>query len=165
MNVMDSKYDNKWKQMFREETHKIINIFADEVISIHHIGNTSIPGLSGQSIIDIMLVVKDIAIIDSFNEQMAGLEYECMGEFGIKGRRYYRKGKDRRTHRVHVFQEGNRENIDGHLAVRDYLRAQFDGTGQHEKRKESRHGMSAYANAKNSIVERTRKRRTLLLVV
>lgn len=38
MNVMDSKYDKKWKQMFREETHKIINIFADEVISIHHIG-------------------------------------------------------------------------------------------------------------------------------
>ncbi|WP_289142565.1 GrpB family protein [uncultured Brevibacillus sp.] len=153
MNVMDSEYYKKWKPMFREEAQKIINIFADEILSIHHIGSTSVPELSGQSIIDIMLVVKDIAIIDSFNEQMAGLEYECMGEFSIKGKRCYIKGKNLRTHRVHVFQEGDRENIDRHLAVRNYLRTHFERTGQRENRKVSRLGMTAYANAKQAFLK------------
>lgn len=44
-----------------------------------------------------------------------------MGEYGIPGRRFFRKGADRRTHHVHVFEEGNPE-IDRHLAFRDYLR-------------------------------------------
>ncbi|WP_312109841.1 GrpB family protein [Brevibacillus reuszeri] len=153
MNVMDSEYYKKWKPMFREEAQKISNIFADEMLSIHHIGSTSVSGLSGQSIMDIMLVVKEIALIDSYNEQMAGLEYECMGEFGIRGRRYYRKGKDLRTHRVHVFQEGNRENIDRHLAVRNYLRAHFERTGQDENRKVSRLGMVAYASTKQAFLK------------
>ncbi len=30
--------------------------------------------------------VKDIEKIDSFNEQMTGLGYECMGELDMKGR-------------------------------------------------------------------------------
>lgn len=46
-----------------------------------------------------------------------------MGEFGIPGRRYFRKGGDHRTHQLHVFQAGDRKNILRHLAVRDYLRA------------------------------------------
>ena len=46
-----------------------------------------------------------------------------MGEFGIPGRRYYRKGGENRTHQIHAFSEEDHWNIDRHLAVRDYLRA------------------------------------------
>lgn len=45
-----------------------------------------------------------------------------MGEFGIAGRRYFRKGGDERTHQVHIFEESNRADIGRHLAVRNYLR-------------------------------------------
>jgi GrpB-like predicted nucleotidyltransferase (UPF0157 family) len=50
-----------------------------------------------------------------------------MGEFGIKGRRYFRKtSKDGvRTHQIHAFAVGSPE-IDRHLAFRDYLRSHID---------------------------------------
>ena len=51
------------------------------------------------------------------------LGYECMGEFGIPGRRYFRKGGENRTHQIHVFAEADGRNVARHLAVRDYLRA------------------------------------------
>ena len=44
-----------------------------------------------------------------------------MGEFGIEGRRYYRKGGHDRTHQIHAFKVGD-SNILRHIAFRDYLR-------------------------------------------
>lgn len=46
--------------------------------------------------------------------------YEPRGESGISGRRYFAKGKDKRTHHVHIFQIGN-ENIEKHLIFKHYL--------------------------------------------
>lgn len=83
-----------------------------------------------------MPVVKDVKKIDSLNEQMTGLGYECMGELGMKGRRYFRKGGDNRTHQVHVFQEDNRVDINRHLAVRDYLRIHSEEVNHYGNLKE-----------------------------
>ncbi|MNI33849.1 dephospho-CoA kinase/protein folding accessory domain-containing protein [compost metagenome] len=122
MNVVVTEYNDNWKQKFNDESQLIKDIFGNELIDIHHIGSTSVPGLKSKPIIDIMPVVNEIENIDSFNEQMTGLGYECMGELGMKGRRYFRKGGENRTHQVHVFQVDNEEDINRHLAVRDYLR-------------------------------------------
>jgi GrpB-like predicted nucleotidyltransferase (UPF0157 family) len=53
---------------------------------------------------------------------MEALGYEVMGEYGIPGRRYFRKD-DRegiRTHHVHAFEAGSAE-AERHLAFRDYM--------------------------------------------
>ncbi|NOU96615.1 GrpB family protein [Paenibacillus sp. LMG 31456] len=158
MNVVVTGYNDNWKQMFREEAQKIKNIFGDELIDIHHIGSTSVPGLIAKPVIDIMPVVKDIEKIDSYNEQMIGLDYECMGEFGLKGRRYFRKGGDNRTHQVHVFQVENKEDINRHLAVRDYLRTHSEEAIQYGNLKESLakqfpNDIEAYMNGKDTFVK------------
>ena len=67
-----------------------------------------------------MPVVRDLAQVDACSVQFEALGYEVMGEFGIPGRRYFRKGGDERTHQIHIFQQDNRADIDRHLAVRDY---------------------------------------------
>ncbi|MDA1474956.1 GrpB family protein [Bacillus changyiensis] len=54
---------------------------------------------------------------------MIQLGYEPLGEAGIPGRRYDRKGGNHRTHHVHMFQFDHHEEIDRHIAVKDYLRA------------------------------------------
>lgn len=136
MNVVVTEYNDNWKQRFSEESQKIKDVFGNELIEIHHIGSTSVPGLKAKPIIDIMPVVKDIKKIDSFNEQMTGLGYECMGELGMKGRRYFRKGGDNRTHQVHVFQVDNRVDINRHLAVRDYLRIHSEEVNHYGNLKE-----------------------------
>ncbi|MNO47544.1 dephospho-CoA kinase/protein folding accessory domain-containing protein [compost metagenome] len=122
MDVTVTKYNEEWNLMFQEASRKIKEIFAEVLIDIHHIGSTSVPGLKAKPIIDIMPVVRNIEVIDNFNAQMTELGYECMGEFGMNGRRYFRKGGSNRTHQIHVFQVDNKIDIDRHLAVRDYLR-------------------------------------------
>lgn len=92
----------------------------------HHIGSTSVYGLPAKPIIDIMPVVRDIEAVDHSNSAFEQIGYECMGEYGIPGRRYLRKGKVERTHHVHIFEESNAHDIQRHLAVRDYLRAHAD---------------------------------------
>ena len=120
--VIVMEHQEDWKEKFNMEAEKIKQIFGDCMIDIHHIGSTSVEGLKAKPIIDIMPVVKNINEIDAFNKQMKALGYECCGEFGIPGRRYFRKGGDQRTHHVHMFQVDNHLDINRHLAVRDFLR-------------------------------------------
>jgi GrpB-like predicted nucleotidyltransferase (UPF0157 family) len=55
---------------------------------------------------------------------MRAIGYEAMGEFGIPGRRYFRRDSAAgvRTHQIHAFAAGS-THIRRHLAFRDYLRA------------------------------------------
>jgi GrpB-like predicted nucleotidyltransferase (UPF0157 family) len=123
MNVIVKNYDEDWVQLFKNEAKDIWVIFKDEILGIHHIGSTAVPNLKAKPIIDIMPLVKDIEIVDWFNEKMIEIGYEPLGEFGIRGRRYFRKGGENRTHQVHIFQSDNEFEIERHLAVRDYLRS------------------------------------------
>lgn len=59
-------YNPNWSNYFREEANNLQNIFQDELLVIHHVGSTSIPGLSAKPIIDIISVVKDIMKVDYF---------------------------------------------------------------------------------------------------
>lgn len=106
--------------MFKEEAAKLQTIFGNEIVDIHHIGSTSVPGLKAKPIIDIMPVVRDINTVDNYNIYMQEIGYEPKGENGIPKRRYFQKGGENRTHHVHIYQTGSYE-IKRHLAFRDYF--------------------------------------------
>ena len=76
-------------------------------------------GLKAKPVIDILPVVRDLEAVDALNRRFEAAGYECMGEFGIKGRRYYRKGGEERTHQIHIFAAANGKEIRRHLAFRD----------------------------------------------
>src|ERR1700723_1322421 len=97
-------YNPKWELEFKVEKSLLKNVFNDNLIKIYHIGSTSIPGMAAKPIIDIMPVVKSLEKVDSCNKAMEKLCYVPMGEYGIVGRRYFRKGAQKRTHNVHVFE-------------------------------------------------------------
>ena len=119
-------YRPEWAEAFQREAARIAKVLGENMVAIHHIGSTSVPGLCAKPIIDIMPVVRDIGAVDECNEGFIALGYTPMGEFGIPGRRYFHKGGDERTHHVHVFAEENKEAIERHLAVPAYLRAHAD---------------------------------------
>ena len=105
------------------ESSKIKNILKDILLSIDHIGSTSVPGLAAKPIIDMLPVVTNIKEVDKYNLEFERLGYECMGEFGIPGRRYFRKGgEEHRTFQIHFFGQNSTYDIKRHIAVRDYLR-------------------------------------------
>ncbi|MDP4147413.1 MAG: GrpB family protein [Bacillota bacterium] len=122
INIIVTNYDENWVQLFKNEANKIHEILNDEIVEIHHIGSTAVPNLKAKPIIDIMPIVKDIEMVDAFNAKMIEIGYEPLGEFGISGRRFFRKGGENRTHHVHMFQFDNDLEIERHLAVRDYLK-------------------------------------------
>lgn len=158
MKVKLVDHRDKWAQMFKDESYLIKGILGDELVDIHHIGSTSVSGLKAKPIIDIMPVVKSIEKVDLFNKQMEQLGYEPMGEFGIKGRRYFRKGTANRTHQIHVFQLDNQLDINRHLAVRDYLRTHPGDAKQYGDLKEDLakkfpNDILSYGNGKDSFVK------------
>ncbi|WP_301109882.1 GrpB family protein [Sporosarcina sp.] len=115
-------YREEWPVLFQEAATQIFSIFGDELIDIHHMGSTSIKGLAAKPIIDMMPVVKNINDADNYHPQMKSAGYEPLGEFGIPGSRYFRRGGDKRTHHVHIFEQGDLA-ITRHLAFCDYLRS------------------------------------------
>ena len=121
--VVVSEYDPRWPRLFAEEVEKISEILGENCVAVHHIGSTAVEGLAAKPIIDIMPVVRSLTEADRAAPALERLGYEYLGEFGIPGRRYLRKGGDERTHQVHIFACGDAANINRHLAVRDYLRA------------------------------------------
>lgn len=67
---------------------------------------------------------------------MEQLNYEVMGEFGIRGRRYFRKDNAAgiRTHHIHAFDVGSPE-LARHIAFRNFLRTHSEQARQYEKLK------------------------------
>lgn len=111
-------YDEKWPQLFEAESLLIKTVLGGVAENIHHIGSTSVPGLSAKPVIDILLEVSDISALD--NSAMTRVGYIARGENGITGRQYFIKGGDRRSHQVHAFAVGDIQVL-RHLAFRDYL--------------------------------------------
>lgn len=150
-------YRQEWTSMFREEANHLRHIFGEHLVAIYHVGSTSVPGLEAKPIIDIMVVVKDIKLVDEHNQFMQEIGYEPMGENGIAERRYFQKGGDRRTHHVHVYQIGS-PHVERHLAFRDYLRTHPDVATEYSdlKRKLAQQfpfDIESYIQGKERLVE------------
>lgn len=120
MKVTIVEYNPDWLDKFEKESKKLQSILGNNLNHIHHIGSTSVPGLMAKPVIDIMLDVSSLEFLDTITSQMETIGYEVMGEYGIPGRRYFRKGGDNRTHHIHAFKTGD-PNLVRHLAFRDYL--------------------------------------------
>lgn len=116
-----------WQTQAAAESQQVTQALGETVVAIHHIGSTAIPGIYAKPIIDLLVEVCDIAAVDDRNPFMAALGYQVMGEFGLPGRRYFRKDNAAgvRTHHVHVFAAGSPEVV-RHLAFRDFMTAHPD---------------------------------------
>lgn len=162
MKIEVVEYDQNWPALFAEEAEKIKGILGPELLEIHHIGSTSVQGLRAKPIIDILPVVRDIQIVDEHGLEFAALGYEALGEFGLKGRRYFRKGRKKRTHQVHIFSMDNAGEIIRHLALRDYLRSHPWKAREYARLKSELaalypHDPSAYMDGKDQFVQELEK--------
>lgn len=117
-------HDPDWLDDFERESASVAPAFGDLLVSLHHIGSTAILDIEAKPVIDMLAAVDDIGGVDAQNPKFEELGYEVMGEFGIPGRRYFRKdsASGERTHQIHAFQADSPE-VDRHLAFRDFMRA------------------------------------------
>ena len=152
-------YDPNWPLMFAREREQLAQALPEEVVlRLLHIGSTSVVGLSAKPIIDMLLIVEDIAAFDDYAQEMADLGYEGLGEYGLPGRRYYYKGGNQRTHQIHAYQYDNVQEIGRHIAFRDYLRTHPEVAQQYGAVKQkaavlNQRDIEGYMDAKNDFVK------------
>ena len=113
-----------WAAAFEAEASALEDALSDVPVQLHHIGSTAIPGIVAKPVIDMLGIVPTVERLDGRADRLTALGYEGLGEFGIPGRRYFRKNAADgvRTHQLHAFAVGSPE-IQRHLDFRDYLRA------------------------------------------
>jgi GrpB-like predicted nucleotidyltransferase (UPF0157 family) len=114
-------YDPQWADQFEAEKQSISAALGDRVAAIHHIGSTAIPGLAAKPVIDIMLVVRQLADFVECIAPLQKLGYSFIDYPQNIDRKFFRKGEPR-THHLHIVAENNAELRD-HLIFRDALRA------------------------------------------
>lgn len=160
--VVVCDYSPAWELAYQEEAAQIARILGENLKEIHHIGSTAVRGLQAKPIIDILPVVFRLEDVDCRNTAFEALGYACMGAFGIPGRRYYRKGGDRRTHQVHLFGADSIRDINRHLAVRDYLRCHAEEAAAYGRLKAELatkypYDIEAYCDGKDAFVKALEK--------
>lgn len=156
-------YDPKWPEMFAAEASVLREIIGDDLIALFHIGSTSVPGLKAKPIIDMLPVVRDVAALDALDCKFAAAGYESMGEFGIPGRRYFRKGGANRTHQLHAYQYDAVHAITRHVAYRDYMRAHAEARAAYGELKAALASrfpddIGAYCDGKDEFVKEYERR-------
>jgi len=115
-------HDPSWRDAFEAEAKRVAAALGENVVAVHHIGSTAIPNIFAKPVVDLLVEVRGIGGVDGRSSAMESLGYEVLGEYGISGRRYYRKDNREgiRTHNVHAFEAGSAEVV-RHLAFRDYM--------------------------------------------
>ena len=115
-------HDPRWRDAFEAEAKHVAAALGENVVAVHHVGSTAIPNIHAKPIVDLLVEVREIAEVDGRSSAMESLGYEVMGEYGIPGRRYFRKDNREgiRTHHIHAFEAGS-EEAERHLAFRDYM--------------------------------------------
>jgi len=115
---------------------KGLRVLGSNLVTVRHIGSTSVPGLAAKPIVDLMPIVTDLADLDRQRRCVEGLGYIWHGELGISGRRYCTLADEAgvRVVQLHFF-EVDSPHIERHIAFRDYLRARPEMARAYENEK------------------------------
>ena len=161
--VLVVPYDPQWPAKFERAAREVRAALGESVLVIHHIGSTSIPGIHAKPIIDMLAVASDLSRIESRSEAMRAIAFEPMGEFGIAGRRYFRRDNAAgvRTEQVHTFADQS-PHILRHLAFRDFLRTHPDIAQEYSQLKQRlaaahRFDIDAYMDGKDPFIRQTQE--------
>lgn len=153
-------YREIWPERFAKEAAILIEAMDSDQVVFHHIGSTSVPGLSAKPIIDILAEADSLDLFDEAADKLRLAGYEPRGENGIPGRRYFIKydADGERLVHLHAFEKGSLQ-IRRHLAFRDYLRVHPFRAAHYGKVKETASAMfpndiSSYiAYKENTVLE------------
>lgn len=161
---MLAAHDPSWAARFADEASLVTAALGGVLAELHHIGSTAVPGIVAKPVIDMLAVVWSVEALDASAPALAALGYEALGEFGIPGRRYFRKDSAAgvRTHQLHAFATGSAD-VARHLGFRDYLRAHPRAAHAYERLKQdlaerSAGSTRAYTSGKTAFVREVERR-------
>ncbi|MGE7880404.1 GrpB family protein [Bacillus sp. NPDC094077] len=129
------EYNIKWESEFYKLQTLINNAMEELVLSIEHVGSTSVKGLISKPILDIDIVIEDYEFFPEAVKRLETIGYYHQAEWSFKGREAFgRKNAfvpwDRKSikwmeHHLYVCDK-NSEELRRHVAFRNYLREHPD---------------------------------------
>lgn len=155
-----TEYSPEWPALFEAEADRLRELLAEAIVTVHHIGSTSVPGLAAKPIIDLLPVVRAIGDVDALAGSFRNAGYKAWGEYGLAGRRYFTKDRDGfRTHNIHIY-GADHPDIDRHVAFCAYLRANADVCWKYQSLKRAAYALhpadiEAYNDYKNGWIKHT----------
>lgn len=116
-------YDPSWPGEFEKIRREVEEALGSLVLSVEHVGSTSVPGLAAKPIIDLDVVIGNETALEDVILVMACLGYAHEGDLGIPGREAFcYEGKEHlMKHHLYVCRESSSE-LKRHMAFRDHLR-------------------------------------------
>jgi GrpB-like predicted nucleotidyltransferase (UPF0157 family) len=149
-------YNPAWPVQYEAEAAGVRAVLGDRVLTLEHVGSTSIPGLSAKPIIDMLLVVSDSSDELAYVPPMEAAGYTLR----IREPEWYEhrlfKGPGVNIN-LHVFSAGCPE-IARMMNFRDHLRSNADDRALYQRTKEALASrqwryVQEYADAKTEVID------------
>ena len=157
--VIVESYNSAWKKDFEDIRSELMAVLEGKVISIEHVGSTSVEGLSAKPIIDIDVVIEDEDAFPEVKAAMESIGYTHEGDLRIKGREAFKyEGKEHlRKHHLYVCTKDATE-LKKHITFRDHLRSHPEAVREYSKVKEegaklNPEDIDSYINYKAPFIE------------
>jgi len=148
-----SHYDSAWPSRFAELGARIESALGAGALAVEHIGSTSVPGLAAKPIIDVLVVVADVAEERSYVPALEDAGFVL--RVREAGHRMFRTpGRD--VH-IHVYSSGDHA-IRDYLDLRDWLRVDESDRAlyanvKRDLAKRPWSDMNHYAEAKSDVIQ------------
>ncbi|UUV18494.1 GrpB family protein [Fusobacteria bacterium ZRK30] len=144
-NIIIEEYNSKWKDDFKLICDVIFEKVKEHILSIEHVGSTSVEGLCAKPIIDIDIIVKDQKNKNIVIKLLEELGYRHMGDLGIVDREAFfryacdipfndKEIKIFPVHNLYLCIEGI-PSLENHLNFRDYLKTNKKALEEYSKLK------------------------------
>jgi GrpB-like predicted nucleotidyltransferase (UPF0157 family) len=161
VNVTVVAHDPSWAHKFEREAEVVRTALGAAASTVRHIGSTAIPGIYAKPIIDMLVEVTSLEAADKATPALVAQGCESMGEFGLPGRRYFRKNDAAgvRDYQIHAYAVDSPE-LERHLAFRDYLRSHSDAAEEYSQLKcrlarQYPSDIEAYTDGKDPFIKAT----------
>lgn len=150
------EYDPNWAEEFQTYAVELRSALGNLVMSIEHVGSTSVVGLVAKPVIDIDVVISSRIVLGQVIQKLAKLNYGHEGNLGIPGREGFMWPEGKRHH-LYVCSVDT-PNLHNHLVFRDYLRAHSEAVkayGELKRELSERYinDMDAYGEAKTDFIQ------------
>ncbi|TKH15976.1 GrpB family protein [Bacillus wiedmannii] len=162
------EYNIKWESEFNKLQSLINNVIKELVLSIEHVGSTSVKGLASKPILDIDIVIEEYEIFPEVAKMLGKIGYYHQAEWSFKGREAFGR-KDAfvpwngestvwMEHHLYVCDK-NSEELRKHIVFRNYLR-EHEGVAieygrlKEELARESKN-RSSYSEGKTAFITST----------
>lgn len=107
----------------------------DLILTIEHVGSTSVPGLAAKPILDIDIVIESMTLLPDVISRLDDLGYFHEGDRGVENREAFGRRDDhvpysndsiiKPNHHLYVCSQGS-DALNNHLTFRDILRERPD---------------------------------------